>query len=125
LGLFEEIIMNRIEKLRELIGLGKFPVDSPHFGGADLIITNDPNRNFREGTVVVYTEHAAAMSWLVFELKKIYDSKLNASNKYGFYPYIGELIEASVKAYDDLFETMLFVVNKIEEDWGTKYKYGI
>jgi len=120
LGLFEEIIMNRIEKLRELIGLGKFPVDSPHFGGADLIITNDPNRSFREGTVVVYTEHAAALSWLVFELKKIYDSKLNSSNKYEFYPYIGELIQSSVNAYDDLFETMLFVVDKIEEDWGTK-----
>jgi len=30
------------------------------------------------------------------------------------------LIQASVKANDDLFETMLFVVDKIEEDWGTK-----
>ena len=118
MGLYEEITMNKIEKLRELIGLGKFPKDFSHFGGADLIITNDPNRNFREGTVVVYTEHAAALSWLVFELKKIYDSKLNAANKYEFYPYIGELIQASVNAKDDLFETMLFVVVKIEKDWG-------
>ena len=94
-------------------------VETPHFGGADLIITNDPNHSFREGTVVVYTEHAAALSWLVFELKKIYDSKLNSSNKHEFYPYIGELIQSSVNAYDDLFETMLFVVDKIEEDWGT------
>ena len=109
-----------LSELKTIINAGKFPTDSPHFGGADLIITNDPNRSFREGTVVVYTEHAAALSWLVFELKKIYDSKLNASNKYGFYPYIGELIKSSVNAYDDLFETMLFVVDKIEEDWGTK-----
>jgi hypothetical protein len=112
--------MNEIEKLKSLIDQGKFPTDNPHFGGADLIITNDPNRSFREGTVVVYTEHAAALSWLVFELKKIYDSKLNAANKYDFYPYIGELIQASVKAYDDLFETMLFVVDKIEGDWGNE-----
>ena len=109
-----------IKQLKDIINSGQFPKELSHFGGADLIITNDPNRSFREGTVVVYTEHAAALSWLVFELKKIYDSKLNASNKYGFYPYIGELIQASVKAYDDLFETMLFVVDKIEEDWGTK-----
>jgi hypothetical protein len=40
--------------------------------------------------------------------------------RYDFYPYIGELIQASVKAYDDLFETMLFVVDKIEEDWGNE-----
>ena len=120
MGLYEEITMNRIEKLRELINSGQFPKDFALFGGANLIITNDPNRRFREGTVVVYTEHAAALSWLVFELKKIYDSKLNSSNKYEFYPYIGELIQSSVNAYDDLFETMLFVVDKIEEDWGTK-----
>ena len=107
-----------IKQLKEKINSGQFPKELSHFGGADLIITNDPNRSFREGTVVVYTEHAAALSWLVFELKKIYDSKLNSSNKYEFYPYIGELIQASVKANDDLFETMLFVVDKIEEDWG-------
>ena len=109
--------MKQIENLRTVINRGQFPKELSHFGGADLIITNDPKRSFREGTVVVYTEHAAALSWLVFELKKIYDSKLNASNKYGFYPYIGELIQSSVNAYDDLFETMLFVVDKIEEDW--------
>ena len=112
--------MKQIENLRTVINRGQFPKELSHFGGADLIITNDPKRSFREGTVVVYTEHAAALSWLVFELKKIYDSKLNAANKYDFYPYIGELIQASVKANDDLFETMLFVVDKIEEDWGTK-----
>ncbi len=109
--------MKQIENLRTVINSGQFRKELSHFGGADLIITNDPNRSFREGTVVVYTEHASALSWLVFELKKIYDSKLNASNKYGFYPYIGELIKSSVNAYDDLFETMLFVVDKIEEDW--------
>jgi hypothetical protein len=110
-------MQHKMKKLKEKINSGQFPKDFSHFGGAELIITNDPNRNFREGTVVVYTEHAAALSWLVFELKKIYDSKLNAANKYDFYPYIGELIQASVNANDDLFETMLFVVDKIEEDW--------
>ena len=109
-----------IKKLKDRINSGQFPKEFSHFGGANLIITDDPNRNFREGTVVVYTEHASALSWLVFELKKIYDSKLNAANKYDFYPYIGELIQSSVKANDDLFDTMLFVVDKIEEDWGSE-----
>ena len=109
-----------IKQLKDIINSGQFPKELSHFGGADLIITNDPKRSFREGTVVVYTEHAAALSWLVFKLKKIYDSKLNSSNKYEFYPYIGELIQASVNANDDLFETMLFVVDKIEEDWGNE-----
>jgi len=109
---------HNITSLKSIVEQGKFPTEFPHFGGANLIITNDPNRNFHEGDVVVYSEHASALSWLVVELKKVYDSKLSSSNKYDFYPYIGELIQASVKANDDLFETMLFVVDKIEEDWG-------
>jgi hypothetical protein len=109
--------MEELLELREKINSGKFPTDFPHFGGANLIISNDPNRNFHEGDVVVYTEHASALSWLIIELKKIYDSKLNSANKYDFYPYIGDLIQASVNAKDDLFETMLFVIEKINEDW--------
>ena len=110
-------MQHKMNELKEKINSGQFPKELSHFGGADLIITDDLNRSFREGSVVVYTEHAAALSWLVFELKKIYDSRLNSSNKYEFYPYIGELIQASVNADDDLFDTMLFVVDKIEEDW--------
>ncbi|NBW59077.1 MAG: hypothetical protein EBR41_00660 [Crocinitomicaceae bacterium] len=109
---------HNIASLKSIVEQGKFPTEFPHFGGANLIITDDPERNFLEGDLVVYSEHASALSWLVVELKQIYDAKLNASNKYAFYPYIGELIQASVNAYDDLFETMLFVVDKIEEDWG-------
>jgi hypothetical protein len=107
-----------IQRLKVLINSGQFPTDYPHFGGANLIITNDPNRNFHHGDVVVYTDHAAALSWLVMQLKKIYDDSLNFQNKYDFYPYIGKLIQASVKHNDDPFETMLFVVEKIEEDWN-------
>jgi hypothetical protein len=106
-----------IQSLIYNIEQGKFPKDFPHFGGANLIITDDPNRNFHDGDTVIYSEHASALSWLVVELKRIYDSKLNSSNKYDFYPYIGELIQSSVNANDDLFETMLFVVQKIKEDW--------
>ena len=111
--------MNDIEikSLKEKIEKGSFPNEFKHFGGANLIITDDKNRNFLEGDIVIYTEHASALSWLVIELKIIYDSKLNSLNKYDFYPYIGELIQSSVNANDDLFETMLFVVQKIKEDW--------
>lgn len=109
--------MVEIEMLIEQINEGKFPSVFPHFGGANLIITNDLNRNFQDGDLIIYSDHASALSWLVLELKKIYDYRLNSLNKYDFYPYIGELIQASVNANDDLFETMLFVVQKIKEDW--------
>ena len=113
-------MQHSISSLKDLINSGQFPTAFPHFGGATLIITNDPKRNFHEGDLVVCSEHASALSWLVVELKKIYDIKLNSSNKYNFYPYIGELMQESLNVNDDLFETMLFVMDKIEEDWGSE-----
>lgn len=109
--------MEDLLELTEKINSGSFPKIFPHFGGANLIITNDLNRNFQDGDLIIYSDHASALSWLVLELKRIYDSRLNSLNKYDFYPYIGELIQASLNANDDLFETMLFVVQKIKEDW--------
>jgi hypothetical protein len=109
--------MEEINLLIEKINSGRFPKKFPHFGGANLIITNNPNRNFKEGDIVIYSKHASALSWLVVELKHIYSSKLNASNKYHFYPYIGELIQSSLNARDDIFETMLYVIEKIKADW--------
>jgi hypothetical protein len=106
-----------IQSLTNKIEQGKFPSDFPHFGGANLIITDDTKRNFHEGDTVIYSEHASALSWLVVQLKEIYDSELDYINKYDFYPYIGELIQSSVNANDDLFETMLYVIKKIKEDW--------
>ena len=107
--------MDKIDKLTAQIKKGKFPTDFPHFGGANLIITNDPNRNGYEHDVIICSEHASALSWLVVQLKEIYNSELDYVNKYDFYPYIGELIQSSVNANDELPETMLFVVEKMKE----------
>jgi hypothetical protein len=47
------------------INQGQFPTDFPHFGGANLIITDDENRNHLEGDIVIYSIHASGLSWLV------------------------------------------------------------
>ena len=107
--------MDKIDKLKAQINNGKFPTEFPHFGGANLIITNDPHRNGYEHDVVICSEYASALSWLVVQLKEIYNSELDYVNKYDFYPYIGELIQSSVNANDELLETMLFVVEKMKE----------
>jgi len=111
--------MKNIELLKEKINSGTFPKNYPHFGGANLIITDDSSRKFDERTQVIYTAHASALSWLIDELKTIYNAQLNSLNKYDFYPSIGELIQESVNANDDLFETMLYVVDRINDEWKT------
>lgn len=112
--------MDKIDKLKAQINNGKFPAEYPHFGGANLIITNDPQRNFHDGDILIFSEHASALSWLVIELKNIYGDEIDSLNKYHFYPYIGELIQNTLKRQELLFETMLHVVEEIERDWGVK-----
>jgi hypothetical protein len=112
--------MDKIKSLKDKINSGQFPSNFPHFGGANLIITDDPNRNYHDGDIVVYSEHASALSWLVFELKEIYNNEIDYMNKYDFYPYIGALINNTLKRQELLFETMLHVVEEIESDWGVK-----
>lgn len=110
-------MQHNLKSLKEKIANGQFPNSFPHFGGANLIITNNPNRNFHKGDIVIYSEHASALSWLVVELKEIYTSELDYLNKYDFYPYIGELINNTLIKQELIFETMLHVVDQIEIDW--------
>tara|TARA_B110000046_G_C12961834_1_gene384914 strand:- start:739 stop:1083 length:345 start_codon:yes stop_codon:yes gene_type:complete len=114
--------MKKLDNLRLLIEKGKFPKIFPEFAGADLIITKDIERfkEQKEHHVVVYSEHAPALSWLVTKLKKIYVSEINYINKYDFYPSIGILMNNKLKRQEFLFETMLYIVDEIEKKCGTK-----
>ena len=112
--------MSKIAALRKIVEEGTFPNKFLEFGGANLIITKNPNRNFHEGDTIIYSEHSAALSWLVIELKTIYKDDLNHKTKYNFYPYIGDLIKESLKNQGLLFDSMLYVIDQIESDWGTK-----
>lgn len=106
-----------IQRLKVLINSGKFPTDFPHFGGANLIITNDPSYVGFERDKVILTEHASAISWLISELKKVYSTKINVGNKYDFYPAIGAMIEISVKYNDDIFETLNYILDESQKFW--------
>ena len=106
-----------LNRLRQKVEKGQFPNKHEEFGGADLIITSDMNRKHDEYTTMVYTEHAAAMSWLVYQLKEIYDNDLDWRNKHDFYPVIGKLVNDSLTSQDKLFDSMLFVIDVIEETW--------
>ena len=112
--------MKELDKLRAIIERGTFPNKFPEFGGANLIITKDKNRNYHEGDIVVYSEHAPALSWLVIQLKKIYDEEIDHMNKYDFYPSIGKLINQTLTKQELLFEVMLNIIDELEADWGKK-----
>jgi hypothetical protein len=112
--------MDKIDKLKAQIINGKFPTEFPHFGGANLIITNDPNRNGYEHDTIICSEHASTLSWLVIELKNIYNEEIDYMNKYEFYTNIGNLLNSCIKEGFNLDDSMIYVVEKVESEWGVK-----
>lgn len=111
-------VKDELNQLRETINRGQFPREFRHFGGAELIITDNINRKGHAYDTIIVTPHASALSWLVEQLKRIYGSNLDYMNKYEFYPTIGRLIQSSAQAGHDLFDSMLYVVDTLEEEWA-------
>jgi hypothetical protein len=108
---------HNIETLKSIVEQGKFPIRHKHFAGAGLIITDDPTYTGHDDDIVVCTDHAGALSWLVFELKSIYNQKLDHVNKYAFYPLIGDIIKETFSNDGELIDSMVKVIDEIERRW--------
>lgn len=109
---------SKLEELKIKIKKGDIPKFSPHFGGANLIITDDPNYMGLPHDTRILTENAAELSWLVFELKEIFEDQIDSLNKYTFYPSIGNAINQATGQKKGLIETMLNVIDTLEKDWA-------
>lgn len=74
-----------------VIDLGKIDADNfPEWGGADVIITSEPNRSAYDSDLVVCTELAPMLAWLMIRLRDIAAAVVNGETKYEFYATIGE-----------------------------------
>ena len=111
-------INQALEDLIKQINKGEFPHEYEHFGGAELIITDELDRNFYPGDTVVYSKHASALSWLVEELAKVYSSKIDYGSKYAFYPGVGKVMIELLKSNENLFDIMMGVVDATDKEWG-------
>jgi len=102
--------MNKIlfQEVKDRIKKGLIPNQHELFAGAGLIISNDPNRSKGEFDLfIVEPDHAAALSWLIFQLGKIYQKEINYLNKEDFYQYLGCVINACQQDKSrDLFEML-------------------
>ena len=106
-----------LEELRAKIKKGIYSKTYPHFGGANLIITDNPTYIGLPHDTSILTDHASELSWLVFELKEIFKDQIDHLNKYKFYPSIGDYINQSLDQKKNLPETMLYIIDKLEKDW--------
>ena len=91
------------------------PIDSELFGGAGLIVSDDPNRTAYEKDVLVLSVHATTLSWFVFELKYTYSEKIDSINRYPFYGNIGTLLNQAIEQKLDVREQMQYVLHHFEK----------
>ncbi len=111
-------MQHKIQTLKSIVEQGKFPKKHKHFAGAGLIITDDPTYTGHDDDIVVCTDHAGALGWLVYELKEIYNEKIDYMNKYDFYPSIGLKIKEEFSNDGELIDVMLSVIDEIERRWS-------
>lgn len=95
---------------------GTFPKNSKEWGGAGLIITKDLNYKGYSTDLVIYSNDANAYSWLLTELYRIYNSKIDYSNKYVFILEYGNLVQEQLQKGIDLITILdnafQFIVTK-------------
>jgi len=108
---------NTLENLKANLSASNYPLNYPNFGGAGLIITNNPARHSHEGDLVVCTEHAGAISWLIIQLKGIYEDVIDYSNKYEFYQSIGQFANEAIQSGHALPEILQIITEKVTDSW--------
>jgi hypothetical protein len=113
---------NDYQKLIETIEDIKFPTDFQSFRGGGLIVTSNPNRTGYEGDLILCTKFASPLSWLIYQLKAIYQNSISYSNDFEFYHLIGNLIQKHLNEDDPIHEIMLNIVYEFKAMYENKEK---
>ena len=71
-------------------------VQDEEWGGANLIITADPNRTHWDNDTFVVVENIKSVLWLMDELRELYNGLGSNNSKYTYYPFIGESINEAI-----------------------------
>jgi len=113
--------IENLKKVREKVFKHKYPKKHQEFGGAGLIVTDDPKK-MGGSEVIVYHRDAQSLSWLVFQLKEIFSDSLDYMVKYHFYETIGGIYNECLRHEMSVHETMIYMVGWAEK-WISDDEY--
>ena len=113
--------IENLKKVREKVFKHKYPKKHQEFGGAGLIVTDDPKK-MGGSEVIVYHRDAQSLSWLVFQLKEIFSDSLDYMVKYHFYESIGGIYNECLRHEMSVHETMIYMVGWAEK-WISDDEY--
>jgi hypothetical protein len=109
-----------MDSLITIIAQEHYPLKHEEFGGAGIIVTDDPNRVGHNNDLVLYHPQGGTLAWFVFQLKDRFEMYVDASNKYDFYTTIAESLRLYLEYGLTVKESMLMTLTKMDEiskDW--------
>ncbi len=112
--------IEKLISLEKAIDEGSDHPDVRSFAGANLIITDDPGRGRFEGDEVVFTPYPKELSWVIFELKAIFESQIDHLTKLGFYPALGRAANRAIKSGKDLAGIQQAMVAEAKDFWSNR-----
>ena len=95
----------------------------PHgkiFAGANLIISNNPARNRHDHDEFVFTPYAEELSWVVFELKRLFADEIDYLTKLGFYPALGRAANRAIRSGSELPVIQKAIVDEAKDFWSNR-----
>ena len=104
--------LEKFQIIKRIVFEKSYPSKHAEFGGAGLIVTDDPDRNHYETDILVFHPEAQSLSWLVFQLKELFEHEINSINKYYFYGTLGEMMNDCIRSGCSLHETMIYILGR-------------
>jgi len=83
-----------LEELQDFLeSEASIPRNKGEWGGAEVIITSNPERRGYTGDTIVLTEYARELTWLFYQLKEIFNSAklIDHCSKFEFYGRLGRV----------------------------------
>jgi len=96
------------------------PSGGRHWGGAELIVTNDPDRDREEGDVFIVSPYAGEISWVVERMKEVFAEEIDYLNKLTFYPEMGRAALAAIALDASRQDILLAVVAAAKDFWSNR-----
>jgi len=109
-----------LHQVEQRIREDSVPTGGTHFAGADLIITDDPERSRHDGDVVVTSHFAGEISWVVGRMKEVFADEIDYINKLTFYPEIGRAARAAVESGASRTDILLAIVDAAKDFWSNR-----
>lgn len=116
----------KLKSLRETI-LNNKVIDaskkSALFGGADIsIVSKRPSKtdSFNGNPQFVVTKYSKELSWLIYQLKEIFNNNLDYISKYPFYGRLAEKANKSIELHGENLNQLLLDVLEEAEKMNTE-----